>query len=179
MHKNDGVPWRNERTYTPSVIYSASDFDGHGPATKFKMWFTGLTGLTTYAIGYAERNNIIPVGPTREYKTIQDAINHSFPGDILQVDAGTYNENVMINKAITVESVSGAASTTINGLDGDAYVVQIESSNVVFDGFTVTNPEYTDGSDASGIVLTASSAYGNVHITNNIVHDIGTLTRSR
>ncbi len=178
MHKNDGVPWRNERTYTPSVIYSASDFDGHGPATKFKMWFTGLTGLTTYAIGYAERNNIIPVGPTREYKTIQDAINHSFPGDILQVDAGTYNENVMINKAITVESVSGAASTTINGLDGDAYVVQIESSNVVFDGFTVTNPEYTDGSDASGIVLTASSAYGNVHITNNIVHDIGTLTRS-
>ncbi|OFW57342.1 MAG: hypothetical protein A2Y75_06150 [Candidatus Solincola sediminis] len=180
MDKNDGVPWRDVRTYTPSVIYSGSDFDGHGGTTKFKMWYSGRTNtpVENYAIGYAERNNVIPVGPTREYTTITDAINHSFPGDILQVDAGTYNENVMIDKSITIQSVSGAGSTIIDGLDGDPYVVQIRTGGVLFEGFTVTNPEYAGGSDASGIVVTESPIISDVRITANVIHDIGTATRS-
>lgn len=114
LHKNDGVPWRNVRTYTPSVLYSASEFDGHGDATKFKLWLTGEDSGGNRAIGYATRNNIIPVGPTREYKTIQDAINHSFPGDILQVDAGTYNESLVVDKSVQIVG-AGKDVTVIDG----------------------------------------------------------------
>jgi len=45
MSKNDGVLWRNNRTYTPSIIK-----DGN----TYKMWFTGRdTATGNYAIGYS------------------------------------------------------------------------------------------------------------------------------
>ncbi|MBC7248518.1 MAG: DUF11 domain-containing protein [Actinobacteria bacterium] len=55
FHVSDGVPWRNVRTYTPSVLYSPTGFDGHGDAASFKMWFNGRTNtpVENYAIGYA------------------------------------------------------------------------------------------------------------------------------
>jgi uncharacterized repeat protein (TIGR01451 family) len=52
LHKNDGVAWRNNRTYTPMVIYSPTRFDGHGNASRYKMWFSGRSSAGNYAIGY-------------------------------------------------------------------------------------------------------------------------------
>jgi hypothetical protein len=49
---SDGVTWRSERTYTPSVVYDANQFSGHGESSAFKMWYTGVSG-SGYAIGYA------------------------------------------------------------------------------------------------------------------------------
>ena len=54
LHKDDGLSWRDNRTYTPRVLYSPTRFDGHGSPEKHKMWFTGKESLTgNYAIGYA------------------------------------------------------------------------------------------------------------------------------
>ncbi|GEM_PF-771134 len=180
LSKDDGVAWRDVRTYTPSVLYSATGFDGHGGNTLLKMWFSGRTNTpsTNYAVGYAERTNIIPVGPTRRYTTIQSALDAAFPGDIIEVDPGTYNEQLYVNKALTVRSTSGAASTIIDGLDTWPYVVRLRTSDITFEGFTVTNPEYAGGSDASGIIVTESSTISGVRIADCVVHDIGTPTRS-
>lgn len=52
MHMSDGVAWRSSRTYTPSVIYDASQFSGHGDTAFLKMWYTGVSG-SDYAVGYA------------------------------------------------------------------------------------------------------------------------------
>ena len=52
LHKNDGVAWRNNRTYTPMVIYSPTRFDGRGNASRYKMWFSGRSSAGNYAIGY-------------------------------------------------------------------------------------------------------------------------------
>ncbi len=49
----DGVAWRNGRTYTPFVL---GDFCGQGKENVFKMWFTGGTGDVAgvdQGIGYA------------------------------------------------------------------------------------------------------------------------------
>jgi hypothetical protein len=51
FHKDDGVSWRNSRTYTPSVIYEPNGFET-GSCPNLKMWFTGRTG-DNYTIGYA------------------------------------------------------------------------------------------------------------------------------
>ncbi|MFA5830513.1 MAG: hypothetical protein WC878_01655 [Candidatus Paceibacterota bacterium] len=52
MSKNDGVLWRNNRTYTPSVIK-----DGN----NYKMWFTGRDNATgNYAIGYSTQEVSAP-----------------------------------------------------------------------------------------------------------------------
>jgi len=51
FHKNDGIIWRNDRTYTPSIIYDPNGFET-GKCPNLKMWFTGKTG-SNYTIGYA------------------------------------------------------------------------------------------------------------------------------
>ncbi len=53
FHKNDGVAWRNDRTYTPWVLYDPDNFSGHGNSCPFKMWFSGKDSSGKYSIGYA------------------------------------------------------------------------------------------------------------------------------
>jgi hypothetical protein len=51
---SDGQPWRNTRTYTPSVLFEC--VDSSCTQCIWKMWFVGGTGLTTginQGIGYA------------------------------------------------------------------------------------------------------------------------------
>ncbi|OQY22599.1 MAG: hypothetical protein B6I35_05675 [Anaerolineaceae bacterium 4572_32.2] len=59
LYKDDGLPWRDDRTYTPRVLYSSSRFDGHGTPEHYKMWFTGKdSALGNYTIGYAVLNPV-------------------------------------------------------------------------------------------------------------------------
>jgi len=59
LHKDDGLSWRDERIYTPRVLYSATRFDGHGTPEHYKMWFTGKdSALGNYTIGYAVLNPV-------------------------------------------------------------------------------------------------------------------------
>ncbi len=53
FHKNDGILWRNSRTYTPWVLYDPDRFSGHGDAQPFKMWFSGTSTDSKYSVGYA------------------------------------------------------------------------------------------------------------------------------
>jgi len=59
LHISDGPTWRDNRTYTPRVLYSADRFDGHGTPEHYKMWFTGKdSALGNYTIGYAVLNPV-------------------------------------------------------------------------------------------------------------------------
>jgi len=74
--------------------------------------------------------------------TIQVGINAAVNGDAVLVSSGTYVENIDFNgKLITLESASGAASTTIDGSDAGPAVTfdNSETASAVIDGFTITN----------------------------------------
>ncbi|MCZ7567881.1 MAG: right-handed parallel beta-helix repeat-containing protein [Ardenticatenaceae bacterium] len=116
--------------------------------------------------------------PGSAKKTIQAAVNQVLAGGTVIVAAGTYNESVVIDKSLTLQSSTGAASTIINGNSAteNYYMVSIEADNVTLDGFTITNPLYNASADASGVVTNLGKS--NIRITNNIIHDIGTSTRS-
>jgi len=107
------------------------------------------------------------------YCSIQDAIDDATAGDTINVAAGTYNEYILIGKALTVKSTDGAKETTIDGI-GFLYMVKIYSADVTFEGFTVTNPTYEGGSDATGILVGAylGDPVSNVRILNNIVTQV-------
>jgi uncharacterized repeat protein (TIGR01451 family) len=49
LHINDGLDYRNSRTYTPWVIFREDRFQGRGDSIKFKGWFSarGDSGLKT------------------------------------------------------------------------------------------------------------------------------------
>jgi len=71
------------------------------------------------------------------YATIQSAINAASAGDTVYVCAGSYTENVSINKPdLAVMSTSGAAATRVRSLVSLA-VFSITQPNVTIDGFTI------------------------------------------
>jgi nitrous oxidase accessory protein NosD len=79
-----------------------------------------------------------------DYGSIQAAINAASPGDTVQVASGTYNENVNVNKAVT-----------LIGLDTGAWLPIIDSS-----GNTLSAP----GAKIQGFWITGATDSGDVGI---------------
>ncbi len=104
------------------------------------------------------------------WSSIQNAIDDANPGDTVLVYPGTYEEYILIDKPLTVKSTNGAEETIIDGISF-RYMIRIYSEDVTFEGFTVTNPTYEGGADASGILIGAylENSVDNVNILNNIV----------
>jgi len=53
LHRDNGVIWRDTRTYTPMLIYDPVYGNG---SPCFKMWYTGMDQAENYSIGYATLN---------------------------------------------------------------------------------------------------------------------------
>ncbi len=73
------------------------------------------------------------------FSTIQGAVNASAPGDQVNVQPGTYDEDVNVNKAGLRLIGAGAGVTNIRGpIGGPGTTVQISASDVTVAGFTIT-----------------------------------------
>ena len=72
-----------------------------------------------------------------DYLTIQEAINDSNDGDIVEVRQGIYYENIRMRDGITLQG-SGPNVTTING-GGNGHVVVFNLASGTICGFTITN----------------------------------------
>ncbi|GAI62757.1 unnamed protein product, partial [marine sediment metagenome] len=102
------------------------------------------------------------------FATIQDGITAVAEAGTVNVAAGTYPEYcVIIDKALTVRSTDGALETIIDGTG--YYVVRIQHSDVTFEGFTVTNPDYQGTSESAILIQNPNAPINNVKILDNIV----------
>jgi len=71
-----------------------------------------------------------------DYATIQSAVNFADSGDIISVDPGTYYEEVVVDKPLTIGSSSGdPADTIIEGSGGDVF--NVKADDVEINGFTI------------------------------------------
>lgn len=100
-----------------------------------------------------------------QHRTIQEALDLAAPGDIVTVKPGSYSENIVIKRLVTLRSSDGPASTAINAAKKDEPVISINDAiGVAIEGLSAT------GSEVAGIRLTRSSSVtlkGN-HATNNL-----------
>lgn len=109
----------------------------------------------------------------KDYSTIQAAIDAALDGDVVEVDPGTYPENIDYKgKAITVESSKGPDVTTIDG-GGSGSVVRFkkgEGSDSVLDGFFITNGQLQEGGGIYCINGCSPTIINNVITSNIAVH---------
>ncbi|MDH5438204.1 MAG: right-handed parallel beta-helix repeat-containing protein [Candidatus Bathyarchaeota archaeon] len=97
-----------------------------------------------------------------DYEKIQWAIGNASNGDIIFVRTGTYNENVFVNKTVSLVG-ENKYNTIIDG-NGTGSVVYITANNVNVTGFTIQNSGA--GFPDSGILLSGSDG---THTKRNII----------
>lgn len=106
------------------------------------------------------------------FATIQKGIDMVAEFGTVNAAAGTYicTNTIKIEKSLTIKSVEGAENTIIDCTTlGGNYIVSINHSNVIFDGFTVTRflPPF-----GKGIIRVKGQSDGltkNVSILNNVI----------
>jgi parallel beta-helix repeat protein len=98
-------------------------------------------------------------------ETIQASLNIANAGDVVSVQPGTYAENLTISKSVTLQSISGAASTLISGSNPGSAAVSINSDNVTVNGFTISNPPGKYGIQATD--------HSHLTISENIINNVG------
>ncbi len=127
------------------------------------VWVNSAAGTTT--LKGANGNMNLP------YAKIQDGINAVVPGGTVYVAAGAYAESPNIAKPLTFagaqydvdvssRTAASVSEATIQGL------VTVNASDVIVNGFTLTNPGQT-----YALSITPSSS--NVAVTYNIVDTVG------
>src|SRR6056297_2845083 len=111
------------------------------------------------------------------FNTISAAIAAASGGDTIIVGPGTYDEDVVIDKAVTLLSSGGAASTIINGQNGALGAIEIDPNagavqiGDVGQGFTV------QGNNGNGAVENAAiylqGAQDGITIRGNVIEARG------
>ncbi len=170
---------------------------------KTMKLLTGLTFLILLAVRagaatfYVNASNTAPVAPYTNWPTaaadIQSAIDAATDGDLILVTNGVYNtggrviygaltNRVVINKAVTVQSVNGPVMTVIQGNPGigsSAIRCVYLTNNAVISGLTLTNGATLNTGDAyqeesgGGLLCCANSIATNCIFVNNSAYFSG------
>lgn len=110
-------------------------------------------------------------GSGADFRSIQEAVNNSVPGDTIIVRPGTYTENILVNMTgLTIRSGSKNNNVQVKPLDESESVFLIKADNVTISGFNITgaNKETFDHT-TGGICLenaTNCMIKGNIFIEN-------------
>jgi nitrous oxidase accessory protein NosD len=100
-----------------------------------------------------------------DYLTIQEAINAASSGDTIFVKNGTYNENLITYKTLSL--IGEDRNTTIIDGNRNGSCIYIGAENVKVEGFTIKNSGLNFDWYNPGIFV---STYG-ANITNNIIRE--------
>jgi parallel beta-helix repeat protein len=90
-----------------------------------------------------------------DYASIQAAIDYAPAGMTISVDDGIYHENLSVWRPVTIESINGAAHTTIRTTNED-HTIHVDAPGVTIKGFTITG----SGSVMNAGVFFAAGADG-------------------
>ncbi|MBK7375304.1 MAG: hypothetical protein IPJ02_07055 [Chitinophagaceae bacterium] len=170
--------------------YNISWTGGSATGVTSPYTITGLAG-GTYNITITDANSsttnttaavqYLPVTNTTSninYATIQSAINAAGNNDVLQVCAGTYAENIVVNKPLDIRGPNYTINPNTGTRVAEAIImpavndpengvlIDVEASNVSFKGFLLNgdNPGITGGVNVGGADVNTSAGMQNAPI---------------
>lgn len=109
--------------------------------------------------------------------SIQSAVDAARPGDVILVDAGTFAENVTIDKPLTLEgaqhgipaSLHQGPETILDAASNDGITpFYVRANDVTIDGFTVQN---ATNSNLLGFGILLGAGTSGANILNNIIQE--------
>ena len=146
--------------------YPSSVGDGETINSSTKVYAIQIEVDAWVANSQVEIRNIT-INNNQYYISIQDAINSAQAGDVISVGAGIYEEDLVIDKGVTLQGnnaiIKGVANVNITLWPLAVPNIDIREDNVALYGFTIKGPDYAPGYYSSGIVIEGS----NVEIYNN------------
>ncbi len=104
--------------------------------TRFIVFFTTTILLLFTICGKYTYSATRYVGPW-EISTIQEAVNNATDNDIIIVRDGNYNEQVAVNKRVTIRSENGYSSTFVSSRDDGRGIFIVLSDFVTIEGFSI------------------------------------------
>lgn len=116
---------------------------------------------------------ILSVGPGKTYTTVAAAVAASHDGDVIQVQSGTYtNDIVAINTSISLVAVGGrvsmVATVAVPNQKGIILAGSASASpTITIDGFDFSGATTPNGNNAGGVIYQG----GNLTLTNDSFHD--------
>jgi len=168
----DGIPI-NFTSNLGTITNPAYTKNGKASATFSRGINTGIATITTTLDDQSFTINI-SISPVTDintgqvFSTIQAAINDPTTnnGDTLELISGLYNENVVVNKTLTLMPLSGA-NVIVTALSSSSPTFTLAATGITIQGMTITG---STGTDQAGIYLTTTASNciidGNT-ITNN------------
>ena len=101
----------------------------------------------------AGRAATLTVGPAAQFQSIQNAVNQAQSGDVIEVRAGRYDENLLIDKQL---SLIGIGHPVVRG-QGSGSVVVVIADSCIFRGFRIEHSGSDLQGEDSGILLKSSN----------------------
>lgn len=102
--------------------------------------WVGLYALLFFASAVSAQSTHTVCASGCDFTSIQAAVTAASAGDTIDVGAGTYNENIAVNKNLSLIG-AGLATTTIEGISGagalGAVLVDGTTTGVLIQGFTI------------------------------------------
>lgn len=111
-----------------------------GSISNEKLFLLLLSIWFVFSVGNATAEAVIvDCNGNGDYISIQKAIDDANPGDSIIVLPGTYTENLLVYKPLSIVSESGNPDdTTILSADEDDDVIHVTADNVTICGFNIT-----------------------------------------
>jgi parallel beta-helix repeat protein len=122
------------------------------------LLFAAITLILCAALTVPVSAANLTVGAGGQFKTIQQAVDAAKPGDTVLVAPGTYTQNVVVNKPLTI-----TGNATVKAADSSKDVFLLTSPGVHIDGLTIAGGE--SGVHVAGVascVIANITAHGNV-----------------
>ena len=151
--------------------------------SNFYVNDNSITGnIYTTAIG----NDANPGTPAAPFATIQHAISVANPGNTIYVDAGTYAENVVVTKEVSINgagqintiimpAISSPNSCSGSSLCPDASnIFLVQANNVTIQNLTIdgNNPSISSGVNAGGSDIDARNGIITDHTSGLIFNNL-------
>lgn len=107
--------------------------------------------------------------PDQPCKTIQQAVNQSGPGDLIELAPGAYPENVNVNQSVTIQGDLFTGSTVNGGNTASVFTI-VASNTVTLNSLTITGGNAGNSSSNEGggiqnngtLTVVQSSIIGNI-----------------